>query len=83
MIVTELLHRVGKVALLKHIASPVAGNELVGVVDMRNKYEIDGAAPTTIVPVPDFPAMPTRVVPVPDFLTESCINGQSGAYVTP
>ena len=69
MIATELLHRVGKVALLKHIASPVDENELVCVADMRNEYDIDGAAPTMIVPVPDFP-------------TELCINEQSGAYVT-
>ena len=69
MIATELLHRVSKVALLKHIASPVDENELVCIADLRNEYEIDDATPTRIVPVPDFP-------------TESCINGQSGAYAT-
>ena len=66
MIATELPHRVGKVALLKHIASPVDKKELVCIADLRDEKEVDDAAPTRIVPAPDFP-------------TESCINGQSGA----
>ena len=69
MIATELLHRVSKVALLKHIASPVDENELVCIADLRDENESDDAVPTRIVPAPDFP-------------TESYINGDSRAYAT-
>ena len=53
----------GKVALLKHIALPVDKKELVCIADLRNEKEVNDAAPT-------------RIVPAPDFLKESCINGR-------